>query len=41
MTEHGEFRENRICTEPEWAGYTSETCEMADPFSNGAYDLVC
>ena len=42
MTEHGEFLgEIKICTEPEWAGYASETCtKWRDlELSNGAYDF--
>jgi len=42
MTEHGEFLgEIKICTEPEWAGYSSETCERwrDAEASNGAYDF--
>ena len=42
MTEHGEFLgEIKICTEPEWAGYNSETCtKWRDlELSNGAYDF--
>jgi len=42
MTEHGEFLgEIKICTEPEWAGYTSDTCtKWRDlELSNGAYDF--
>jgi len=42
MTEHGEFLgEIKICSDPEWAGYTSDTCvgwrDLAQ--SNGAYDF--
>ena len=42
MSEHGEFLgEIKICTEPEWAGYTSPTCQKwrDQEDSNGAYDF--
>jgi len=42
MTEHGEFLgEIKICTEPEWAGYSSETCQRWRDIeaSNGAYEF--
>ena len=42
MTEHGEFLgEILICTDPAWAGYSSETCTTWRDFeaSNGAFDF--
>ena len=42
MTDHGEFLgEIKICTEPTWAGYASETCENWRDVEarNGAYDF--
>lgn len=42
MTEHGEFLgEIKICSEPEWPGYSSDTCtKWRDlELSNGAYDF--